>query len=136
MLLASLVVAAAAFHVQPPLHRHAWPRCGARGRGCSMDAAAVDSAKAALRQQLLYNKPLTPDGEQLLSVLEGSSGEGAADLAVGKYVLNSSADLAAALRKAGGPLLDGAPVELVIKEDVRCSAPPKRARRATALCAH
>lgn len=68
---------------------------------------SLDENKAALCKQLLYNKPLTEDGEALLRALVDGGGE--APVAgeqwwTGKLILRSCHDLARVLRAAGAPL--------------------------------
>ena len=69
-------------------------------------------------KSLLYNKPMPENSEQLVQVImESGSGTSVPDewwLDSG-FVLNSCRELSVAMRKRGGPLLDGAPVTVTVE---------------------
>jgi len=92
-------------------------RAGAPPR---LSSLSFEETKASLCKKLLYNKRLDPQGEALLDALVDSGGQADAlgeEWWAGKFILRSCHEFARALRAAGGPLLDGAPVTLLVGRD-------------------
>ena len=74
-------------------------------------------AKASLIKSLLYNKAMPENGQDLIATIEAAGGNSLPDeWWNGCFVLNSCREVAVAMRKRGGPLLDGAPVTMTVEE--------------------
>ena len=71
-----------------------------------------------LCKALKYNKALTADGEALVqSLVDSACIADDASWWAGKCILRSCNTMGRALRKIGGPLLDGAPVTVLVEQD-------------------
>jgi hypothetical protein len=93
--------------------------CSHRARLPRMCASSLSDTEAKLCKKLAFNKALDAAGEELVQTLVdgGSPPEEGSDWWSGKYILRSCNELAKALRAAGGPLLDGAPVTVLVEQD-------------------
>ena len=84
-----------------------------RKSGILLSAA---DAKAALLEEVKYNKPLLNAGKENFDLLVQSDQQASGCWWTGKFVLKTCNGLTRFLRKITGPLLDGAPVTITVDD--------------------